>query len=152
MFLLLSISQLDFVSMLDSMHNFYVLQDSAQLKTLFFEMVDPNRGIPRSPKRHRLRTYPDCFYGHEMIAWLKGSDKAGDDSQAMIIAQAMLDARYVICLTDNSVSFHTYDALYQFRDLTIDERKHLQENIEKASNYVHEEQKWDQSGLHGMSM
>ena len=87
-----------------------------------------------------------------MIAWLKGSDKAGDDSQAMIIAQAMLDARYVICLTDNSVSFHTYDALYQFRDLTIDERKHLQENIEKASNYVHEEQKWDQSGLHGMSM
>lgn len=122
------------------------------MKTLFFGMVDPNNGVQRAPKRHRLRTYHDCFYGHELINWLKGSDKAGDDSQAMVIGQALLDAKFVICMTDNSATFHQNDALYQFRELSKTEQRDLQVNIEQASCYEHDEQNWDISGLHGMSM
>lgn len=125
-----------------------------QLKTLFFEMLNPNDGIQLTAKRHILRTYQNCFYGQELLSWLKKSDQASDDSQAMIIGQAMLDAKYVICLTDNSSIYHGDFTLYQFRELTYAEKQHSLDSSRRASLYEHEEQTWgqdlEQSELIGM--
>ena len=105
-----------------------------QLKALFYEMLDPVDGVQLTSKRHRLRTYPDCFHGYELMAWLVECDKVEDQHQALTICQAMQDAHYVRCLTDsNTSSFYNDYTLYQFRELSRAEEKVGQHHVKGLS-------------------
>lgn len=111
-------------------------------------MLDPVEGVQLTSKRHRLRTYPDCFHGHELIAWLIENDKVQDKHQAAIIGQALLDAKHVLSLTDSDPStFYSDFTLYQFRQLTCNEIRNQQssrrlwfhpELVEDVPNWIQE--------------
>lgn len=114
----------------------FVLQDSMQLKELFYELVDPFDGIQLTSKRNRLRTYSDCFYGHELVGWLVDRDKSSDRRQAVVIGQALLDAKFLQCLTNPTSSpFKDDYSLYSLRDLTRGESRERQDTSRRASLY-----------------
>ena len=106
------------------------------MKELFFEMLDSVDGVPLTSKRHRLRTYPNCFNGHELLTWLIDNDKSHDQQQALAIGQALLDARHVRCLIDiNTSTFYNDSTLYEFRELTRAELQYGQRHMRQLSTY-----------------
>ena len=53
-----------------------LFQDSVQLRELWQLIQDPFNGIELQSHRHRLRTYPNCIIGSELVDWLVTNDKA----------------------------------------------------------------------------
>lgn len=122
-------------------------------------MLDPVGGMQLTNKRHRLRVYPDCFHGYELVMWLVDSDKAHDQPQAIIIGQALLDARHVVCLADSNKTFFNDYTLYQFRRLNKAEMQNGQLDGRRLSVYPEAEeegpvwvQELDRSNSTGLSL
>lgn len=111
-------------------------QDSTELKMLFFAMIEPQGGLNLSAKRYRLRTFTDCFFDNDLISWLIENDHASDPNQAMVIGQALLDAKYLICLNDSSGKpFQDNCTIYKLRDLTLSESRNKRETVRRVSLY-----------------
>nr|XP_054774305.1 1-phosphatidylinositol 3-phosphate 5-kinase-like [Lytechinus pictus] len=77
------------------------LLNSAQLRDLWVLIKNPNNGIMFQNHRYRLRTYPDCIIGSELVDWLIQNDKAAQRVQAVAIGKALLDAKWIKCVTSS---------------------------------------------------
>ncbi|XP_066249810.1 1-phosphatidylinositol 3-phosphate 5-kinase isoform X1 [Euwallacea similis] len=71
------------------------LQNSASLRNLYDDICKPVTGINFSIFKYRLRTYPDCFLGSELVDWLICQQKAKTRVQAAALAQALLEGTYI---------------------------------------------------------
>ncbi|XP_033114727.1 1-phosphatidylinositol 3-phosphate 5-kinase-like [Anneissia japonica] len=90
-----------------------LLKDSIQLRDLWLLMLQQGNGIEFQGHRYRLRTYPDCIVGSQVVDWLLSTDKATDRVQAVAIGQALLDAKWIECATRNEQLFRDEYALYR---------------------------------------
>ncbi|XP_071943027.1 1-phosphatidylinositol 3-phosphate 5-kinase-like isoform X2 [Antedon mediterranea] len=89
-----------------------LLKDSIQLRDLWILMLKSGNGIEFQSHRYRLRTYPDCIVGSQVVDWLLDKDKATDRVQAVAIGQALLDAKWIECVTKSEQLFQDEYALY----------------------------------------
>ena len=65
-------------------------------------MNHPQSGIVLQSHRYKLRSYPNCYVGSEIVDWLLVRDKAGGGSsriQAIALAQALMEAGHFECLS-----------------------------------------------------
>lgn len=46
------------------------------LRSLYEELVHPNRGITIGTHKHKLQPYPNCFTGSELVDWLMLQNRA----------------------------------------------------------------------------
>ncbi|KAJ8019885.1 1-phosphatidylinositol 3-phosphate 5-kinase [Holothuria leucospilota] len=72
-----------------------LLKDSAQLRDLWLLIQHPSNGITLQTHRYRLRTYPNCVVGSELVDWLINKDKATTRDQAVAIGQALVGAKWI---------------------------------------------------------
>lgn len=78
------------------------LQNSASLRMIYEEIFHSSQAILLQTHRLRLRSYPTCFLGSELVDWMISQNKAATRVQATAIGQAMLEAGFIECmLTDN---------------------------------------------------
>ena len=71
------------------------LQNSSSLRSLYEEVIRQPNGITLQSHRYRLRVYPNCFIGSELVDWLISQNKAGTRVQGIAIGQALLEAGYL---------------------------------------------------------
>ena len=118
-------------------------------------MIEPQGGLSLSAKRYRLRTYADCFFGHELISWLIENDHAADEHQAMVIGQALLDSRHMLCVNESGAKpFQNNFTIYKLRELTLSESRNKKEVVRRVSLYpqmVGSEPNWVQELEHADS-
>ncbi|CAH1788888.1 unnamed protein product, partial [Owenia fusiformis] len=88
-------------------------KDSAQLRELWMLVCHPEDGLEMQSHRHRLRTYHNCIVGSTMIDWLIARDKANDRLQAIAIGQALVDARWLECVSNSEQIFKDEFVLYK---------------------------------------
>lgn len=53
------------------------LQNSTSLRALYEEMMKQPDGLPLQSHRYRLRSFPNSFFGSELVDWLIFQNKAG---------------------------------------------------------------------------
>ncbi|XP_026481579.1 putative 1-phosphatidylinositol 3-phosphate 5-kinase, partial [Ctenocephalides felis] len=96
------------------------LRSSASLRVLYQELVRPGTGVTFSQHRYRLRCYVDVVLGTDIVHWLIERQKAGNRNQAHAICQALLDAEYMECPTDENSTEFLEHLLYQakFKETT----------------------------------
>lgn len=83
------------VTYLSSEEKCKALQNSVSLRNLFEEICKPTTGITFVPYKYRLRTYPECFLGSELVDWLICQQKAKTRVQAAALSQALLEGSYI---------------------------------------------------------
>lgn len=90
-----------------------ILRNSVSLRNLF-EELSGSTGILLQTHRYRLRSYSNCFLGSDIVDWLISQRKASTRTQAASLCQALLEAGFIKCLTDNqSEPFCDGDFLYR---------------------------------------
>ncbi|XP_046466655.1 putative 1-phosphatidylinositol 3-phosphate 5-kinase isoform X1 [Neodiprion pinetum] len=78
------------------------LQNSASLRMIYEEIFRSSQAIILQTHRLRLRSYPNCCLGSELVDWMIAQNKAATRVQATAIGQAMLEAGFIECmLTEN---------------------------------------------------
>ncbi|XP_014674475.1 PREDICTED: 1-phosphatidylinositol 3-phosphate 5-kinase-like [Priapulus caudatus] len=90
-----------------------LVEDSAQLKELWCQITNPIHGVELQNRRHRLRNYTNCIVGNELVDWLLRNDKASDRYQAGAIGQALMDAKFLECVTTHAQIFSDEYQLYK---------------------------------------
>ncbi|KAL0271738.1 UNVERIFIED_CONTAM: hypothetical protein PYX00_008735 [Menopon gallinae] len=102
-------------TVLSEEERYQALQNSSSLRNLYEEIVQPRNGIALNSHRYRLRTFPNCFSGSELVDWLISQNKAGTRVQGIAIGQALLEAGYIESVGDT----HFIDGLSFYRPLHI---------------------------------
>uniref|UniRef100_A0A673YL55 1-phosphatidylinositol 3-phosphate 5-kinase n=1 Tax=Salmo trutta TaxID=8032 RepID=A0A673YL55_SALTR len=81
-----------------------ILLDSSQLKDLWKKICNNSTGMEFQDHRYWLRTYPNCIVGKEhTVSW----------AQAIAIGQAVVDGRWLDCVTHHDQLFRDEYALYR---------------------------------------
>ncbi|XP_037095960.1 1-phosphatidylinositol 3-phosphate 5-kinase isoform X2 [Syngnathus acus] len=89
------------------------LVDSSQLKDLWKKICHNNTGMEFQDHRYWLRTYPNCIVGKELVNWLLRNGTISNRAQAIAIGQALVDGRWLDCITHNDQMFRDEYALYR---------------------------------------
>ncbi|XP_061735592.1 LOW QUALITY PROTEIN: 1-phosphatidylinositol 3-phosphate 5-kinase [Nerophis ophidion] len=89
------------------------LLDSSQLKDLWKKICHNNTGMEFQDHRYWLRTYPNCIVGKELVNWLLRNGTISNRAQAIAIGQALVDGRWLDCVTHNDQLFRDEYALYR---------------------------------------
>ncbi|XP_061547176.1 1-phosphatidylinositol 3-phosphate 5-kinase isoform X4 [Phycodurus eques] len=89
------------------------LLDSSQLKDLWKKICHNNTGMEFQDHRYWLRTYPNCIVGKELVNWLLRNGTISNRVQAIAIGQALVDGRWLDCVTHNDQLFRDEYALYR---------------------------------------
>ncbi|XP_074513689.1 1-phosphatidylinositol 3-phosphate 5-kinase isoform X2 [Sebastes fasciatus] len=90
-----------------------ILLDSSQLKDLWKKICHNSTGMEFQDHRYWLRTYPNCIVGKELVNWLLRNGTISTRAQAIAIGQALVDGRWLDCVTHNDQLFRDEYALYR---------------------------------------
>ncbi|XP_054915825.1 1-phosphatidylinositol 3-phosphate 5-kinase isoform X5 [Poeciliopsis prolifica] len=90
-----------------------ILLDSSQLKELWKKICHSNTGMEFQDHRYWLRTYPNCIVGKELVNWLLRNGTISTRAQAIAIGQALVDGRWLDCVTHHDQLFRDEYALYR---------------------------------------
>lgn len=90
-----------------------ILLDSSQLKELWKKICNNNTGMEFQDHRYWLRTYPNCIVGKELVNWLLRNGTISNRAQAIAIGQALVDGRWLDCVTHHDQLFRDEYALYR---------------------------------------
>ncbi|XP_017562008.1 1-phosphatidylinositol 3-phosphate 5-kinase isoform X4 [Pygocentrus nattereri] len=90
-----------------------ILLDSSQLKDLWKKICHSNTGMEFQDHRYWLRTYPNCIVGKELVNWLLRNGTISTRAQAIAIGQALVDGRWLDCVTHHDQIFRDEYALYR---------------------------------------
>ncbi|XP_029315072.1 LOW QUALITY PROTEIN: 1-phosphatidylinositol 3-phosphate 5-kinase [Cottoperca gobio] len=90
-----------------------ILLDSSQLKDLWKKICHNSTGMEFQDHRYWLRTYPNCIVGKELVNWLLRNGTISTRAQAIAIGQALVDGRWLECVTHNDQLFRDEYALYR---------------------------------------
>ncbi|XP_062907916.1 1-phosphatidylinositol 3-phosphate 5-kinase isoform X2 [Mobula hypostoma] len=90
-----------------------LLLDSVQLKDLWKKICHHSTGMEFQDHRYWLRTYPNCIVGKELVNWLIRNGHVTTRAQAIAIGQALLDGRWLDCVTHHDQLFRDEYALYK---------------------------------------
>ncbi|KAM5152064.1 1-phosphatidylinositol 3-phosphate 5-kinase isoform 2-T2 [Mantella aurantiaca] len=90
-----------------------ILLDSVQLKELWKKICHHNSGMEFQDHRYWLRTYPNCIVGKELVNWLIRNGHITTRAQAIAIGQALVDGRWLDCVTHHDQIFRDEYALYR---------------------------------------
>ncbi|KAM4626802.1 1-phosphatidylinositol 3-phosphate 5-kinase [Discoglossus pictus] len=90
-----------------------ILLDSVQLKDLWKKICHHNSGMEFQDHRYWLRTYPNCIVGKELVNWLIRNGHITTRAQAIAIGQALVDGRWLDCVTHHDQLFRDEYALYR---------------------------------------
>lgn len=124
-----------------------ILRSSVSLRNLYDELCG-NSGLPLQTHRYRLRSFSDCFLGSEIVDWLILQCKASTRTQASSLCQALLEAGYMKCLTEQqSGPFCDGDFLYRPQALTSPELPPTEDKFDRHQD----EPSWMQQVPHESS-
>ncbi|KAM8858019.1 1-phosphatidylinositol 3-phosphate 5-kinase isoform 1-T1 [Synchiropus picturatus] len=87
--------------------------DSSQLKDLWKKICHNSTGMEFQDHRYWLRTYPNCIVGKELVNWLLRNGTMSTRAQAIAIGQALVDGRWLDCVTHHDQLFRDEYALYR---------------------------------------
>lgn len=90
-----------------------ILLDSSQLKDLWKKICHNSTGMEFQDHRYWLRTYPNCIVGKELVNWLLRNGTISTRAQAIAIGQALVDGRWIDCVTHHDQLFRDEYALYR---------------------------------------
>uniref|UniRef100_A0A671YTU6 1-phosphatidylinositol 3-phosphate 5-kinase n=1 Tax=Sparus aurata TaxID=8175 RepID=A0A671YTU6_SPAAU len=90
-----------------------ILLDSSQLKDLWKKICHNSTGMEFQDHRYWLRTYPNCIVGKELVNWLLRNGTISTRAQAIAIGQALVDGRWLDCVTHHDQVFRDEYALYR---------------------------------------
>ncbi|KAG8520962.1 1-phosphatidylinositol 3-phosphate 5-kinase, partial [Galemys pyrenaicus] len=90
-----------------------ILLDSAQLKDLWKKICHHSSGMEFQDHRYWLRTHPNCIVGKELVNWLIRNGHIATRAQAIAIGQAMVDGRWLDCVSHHDQLFRDEYALYR---------------------------------------
>ncbi|XP_068121040.1 1-phosphatidylinositol 3-phosphate 5-kinase-like isoform X1 [Hyperolius riggenbachi] len=90
-----------------------ILLDSVQLKELWKKICHHSSGMEFQDHRYWLRTHPNCIVGKELVNWLIRNGHITTRVQAIAIGQALVDGRWLDCLTHHDQLFRDEYALYR---------------------------------------
>ncbi|XP_029688466.1 1-phosphatidylinositol 3-phosphate 5-kinase isoform X7 [Takifugu rubripes] len=90
-----------------------ILLDSSQLKDLWRKICHNGTGMEFQDHRYWLRTYPNCIVGKELVNWLLRNGTISNRVQAIAIGQALVDGRWLDCVTHHDQLFRDEYALYR---------------------------------------
>ncbi|XP_068185209.1 1-phosphatidylinositol 3-phosphate 5-kinase isoform X2 [Antennarius striatus] len=90
-----------------------ILLDSSQLKDLWKKICHNSTGMEFQDHRYWLRTYPNCIVGKEFVNWLLRNGTISTRAQAIAIGQALVDGRWLDCVTHHDQLFRDEYALYR---------------------------------------
>ncbi|KAJ8321633.1 hypothetical protein KUTeg_000104 [Tegillarca granosa] len=89
--------------------NYMASSESAQLRELWRQLQDPEKGVEMQSHRIRLRTYHKCIVGNRLVDWLMKHDRATQRLQAVVIGQALLDAGYLEVVSESESNAEHHD-------------------------------------------
>ncbi|KAM9486058.1 1-phosphatidylinositol 3-phosphate 5-kinase isoform 6-T6 [Clarias gariepinus] len=90
-----------------------ILLDSSHLKDLWKKICHSNTGMEFQDHRYWLRTYPNCIVGKDLVNWLLRNGTVSNRAQAIAIGQALVDGRWLECVTHHDQIFRDEYALYR---------------------------------------
>ncbi|XP_048808793.1 1-phosphatidylinositol 3-phosphate 5-kinase isoform X1 [Lagopus muta] len=90
-----------------------ILLDSVQLKDLWKKICHHNSGMEFQDHRYWLRTHPNCIVGKELVNWLIRNGHITTRVQAIAIGQALVDGRWLDCVSHHDQLFRDEYALYR---------------------------------------
>ncbi|XP_063070179.1 1-phosphatidylinositol 3-phosphate 5-kinase isoform X2 [Engraulis encrasicolus] len=90
-----------------------IMRDSSQLKDLWKKICHNSTGMEFQDHRYWLRTYPNCIVGKELVNWLLRNGTVSSRAQAIAIGQALVDGRWLDCVTHHDQIFRDEYALYR---------------------------------------
>ncbi|XP_041328909.1 1-phosphatidylinositol 3-phosphate 5-kinase isoform X2 [Pyrgilauda ruficollis] len=90
-----------------------ILLDSVQLKDLWKKICHHNSGMEFQDHRYWLRTHPNCIVGKELVNWLMRNGHITTRVQAIAIGQALVDGRWLECVSHHDQLFRDEYALYR---------------------------------------
>ncbi|XP_075464574.1 1-phosphatidylinositol 3-phosphate 5-kinase isoform X4 [Ascaphus truei] len=90
-----------------------ILLDSVQLKELWKKICHQSNGMEFQDHRYWLRTHPNCIVGKELVNWLIRNGHINTRAQAIAICQALVDGRWLDCVTHHDQLFRDEYALYR---------------------------------------
>ncbi|XP_044624223.1 1-phosphatidylinositol 3-phosphate 5-kinase isoform X8 [Equus asinus] len=90
-----------------------ILLDSVQLKDLWKKICHHSSGMEFQDHRYWLRTHPNCIVGKELVNWLIRNGHIATRAQAVAIGQAMVDGRWLDCVSHHDQLFRDEYALYR---------------------------------------
>ncbi|NP_001362234.1 1-phosphatidylinositol 3-phosphate 5-kinase [Xenopus tropicalis] len=90
-----------------------ILLDSVQLKELWKKICHNNSGMEFQDHRYWLRTHPNCIVGKDLVNWLIRNGHITTRAQAIAIGQALVDGRWLDCVTHHDQLFRDEYALYR---------------------------------------
>uniref|UniRef100_A0A1A7YJS6 1-phosphatidylinositol 3-phosphate 5-kinase n=1 Tax=Iconisemion striatum TaxID=60296 RepID=A0A1A7YJS6_9TELE len=90
-----------------------ILLDSSHLKDLWKKICHSNTGMEFQDHRYWLRTYPSCIVGKELVNWLLRNGTISTRAQAIAIGQALVDGRWLDCVSHHDQLFRDEYALYR---------------------------------------
>ncbi|XP_019378990.1 PREDICTED: 1-phosphatidylinositol 3-phosphate 5-kinase isoform X1 [Gavialis gangeticus] len=90
-----------------------ILLDSVQLKDLWKKICHHNSGMEFQDHRYWLRTHPNCIVGKELVNWLIRNGHITTRAQAIAIGQALVDGRWLECVSHHDQIFRDEYALYR---------------------------------------
>ncbi|KAG8432772.1 hypothetical protein GDO86_017131 [Hymenochirus boettgeri] len=90
-----------------------ILLDSVQLKDLWKKICNNNNGMEFQDHRYWLRTHPNCIVGKDLVNWLIRNGHIKTRAQAIAIGQALVDGRWMDCVTHHDQLFRDEYALYR---------------------------------------
>ncbi|XP_042212733.1 1-phosphatidylinositol 3-phosphate 5-kinase-like isoform X2 [Homarus americanus] len=112
-----------------------LLQDSQQLHSLWSHMAGGAGGLPLGSHRHRLKSFHSCFIGKDLVQWLLANDKASSRASAIAIGQALLEAGYLVCISQPEQVFVDDYVLYRpMRPSSDSSDKGAQEGLSRTQD------------------
>ncbi|KAK3611164.1 hypothetical protein CHS0354_026571, partial [Potamilus streckersoni] len=96
-----------------------LVQDSAELRELWYLMMDKTMGVEFQNYRIRLRTYQSCIVGNKLVDWLIHQDKVANRIQAVAIGQALIDADYLEPVGHQDTPFRDDFTLYKPTEISL---------------------------------
>ncbi|KAB7498624.1 Lateral signaling target protein 2-like protein [Armadillidium nasatum] len=89
-----------------------LLKDSQQLQSLWMCMVSGPNKLHLSTNRHRLKAFSETFIGRDFVQWMVDNDKASCRQSAIAIGQALLEAGFIFCVSQQEQQFSDEHVLY----------------------------------------
>ncbi|CAH2306490.1 1-phosphatidylinositol 3-phosphate 5-kinase isoform X3 [Pelobates cultripes] len=90
-----------------------ILLDSVQLRELWKKICHHNSGMEFQDHRYWLRTHPNCIVGKDLVNWLMRNGHINTRAQAIAIGQALMDGRWLDCVSHHDQLFRDEYALYR---------------------------------------
>ncbi|XP_053327656.1 1-phosphatidylinositol 3-phosphate 5-kinase [Spea bombifrons] len=90
-----------------------ILLDSVQLRELWKKICHHSSGMEFQDHRYWLRTHPNCIVGKDLVNWLMRNGHINTRAQAIAIGQALMDGRWLDCVSHHDQLFRDEYALYR---------------------------------------